>query len=388
MNLQYWFFSENYIYGDNGVLALHVKTVDLIPIDTLIMLDSVLPPPDRGSGNMYYIHTDHLGSYCALTDANKNTVQRNFFDAWGNVIEEDTSSFAITHRGFTGHEHYPGLKIINMNGRLYDPVIGRFFSPDTYVQNPGFTQSYNRYSYCLNNPLKYIDPTGQWADGYDYYDDDDDDYDDDGGPRNPWGRGGFAAYLVDHYPWKYKNSSSDNGFRFGSNDDADYDADPYDSFYNDPLGWWNDIDPFDDLPDKSDPPPPPPSRGGSGITHNRGGGGWVVSLGATMWGEAAKSGANVSKAAGEAQAFKFLKGVSKTAGVVGYVGNAASIGVDVYNLSQNQSAENWAKLGVNLVIVMSNGLNVFFPGVGTGVSLGLGAIEANGGFDWFYNKFK
>ena len=56
---------------------------------------------------------------------------------------------------FTDHEHYADLKIINMNGRLYDPVIARFFSPDNFVQAPGFTQSYNRYSYCLNNPLHY-----------------------------------------------------------------------------------------------------------------------------------------------------------------------------------------------------------------------------------------
>jgi RHS repeat-associated protein len=69
--------------------------------------------------------------------------------------------------GFTGHEHYPELKIINMNSRLYDPAIGRFFSPDMYVQDPEYTQSYNRYSYALNNPLKYIDPTGQWYDDYD-----------------------------------------------------------------------------------------------------------------------------------------------------------------------------------------------------------------------------
>ena len=58
------------------------------------------------------------------------------------------------------HEYYPAFKIINMNGRLYDPVIGRFFSPDNYVQLPEFTQGFNRYSYCLNNPLKYVDPTG------------------------------------------------------------------------------------------------------------------------------------------------------------------------------------------------------------------------------------
>ena len=64
-------------------------------------------------------------------------------------------------RGFTGHEHYAGLKVINMNGRLYDPVIARFFSPDNFVQAPEFTQSYNRYSYCLNNPLQYTDPSGE-----------------------------------------------------------------------------------------------------------------------------------------------------------------------------------------------------------------------------------
>ena len=48
-----------------------------------------------------------------------------------------------------------------MNGRLYDPILGRFLSPDSYVQMPDFSQSFNRYSYCLNNPLKYTDPSGE-----------------------------------------------------------------------------------------------------------------------------------------------------------------------------------------------------------------------------------
>lgn len=48
-------------------------------------------------------------------------------------------------------------------GRLYDPVLGRFLSPDPYVQMPDFTQNFNRYSYCLNNPLVYTDPTGELA---------------------------------------------------------------------------------------------------------------------------------------------------------------------------------------------------------------------------------
>jgi len=48
-----------------------------------------------------------------------------------------------------------------MNGRMYDPLVGRFLSPDPYVQVPDFSQSFNRYSYCLNNPLIYTDPSGE-----------------------------------------------------------------------------------------------------------------------------------------------------------------------------------------------------------------------------------
>jgi RHS repeat-associated protein len=57
----------------------------------------------------------------------------------------------------------PEFNLINMNGRLYDPQIGRFLSTDNYVQEPTNSQNFNRYSYCLNNPLKYTDPSGEWA---------------------------------------------------------------------------------------------------------------------------------------------------------------------------------------------------------------------------------
>jgi len=49
-----------------------------------------------------------------------------------------------------------------MNGRVYDPVLGRFLSPDNFVQAPDFTQNFNRYAYCLNNPLIYTDPSGDF----------------------------------------------------------------------------------------------------------------------------------------------------------------------------------------------------------------------------------
>jgi RHS repeat-associated protein len=64
------------------------------------------------------------------------------------------------YRGYTGHEQLdqfglgaPGL--INMNGRLYDPALGRVLSADNYVQDPFNSQNYNRYSYVLNNPMAY-----------------------------------------------------------------------------------------------------------------------------------------------------------------------------------------------------------------------------------------
>ncbi len=65
-----------------------------------------------------------------------------------------------TARGYTGHEHLERTGLIHMNGRVYDPVIGRFLSPDPIVADASFSQSWNAYSYALNSPLSYSDPTG------------------------------------------------------------------------------------------------------------------------------------------------------------------------------------------------------------------------------------
>ena len=65
-----------------------------------------------------------------------------------------------TSRGFTGHEHLDRTGIVHMNGRLYDPLLGRFLSPDPIVANPGHGQQWNLYSYAMNSPLSYIDPSG------------------------------------------------------------------------------------------------------------------------------------------------------------------------------------------------------------------------------------
>ncbi len=87
-------------------------------------------------------------------------------DTYSAVISIRLLTLIWDDCGYTGHEMLPEFGIINMNGRLYDPVLGRFFSPDPYVQFVGSPQSYNRYSYCLNNPLKYTDPSGQSIAGF------------------------------------------------------------------------------------------------------------------------------------------------------------------------------------------------------------------------------
>ncbi len=114
---------------------------------------------ENGVFKPYIAFTDHLGSIMSVVDREGTEVFEAQYDAWG---EQTVKRNAIgLRRGYTGHEMLGEYGIINMNGRLYDPVLGRFFSPDNYVQFPGFTQSYNRYSYCLNNPLKYTDPSGE-----------------------------------------------------------------------------------------------------------------------------------------------------------------------------------------------------------------------------------
>jgi RHS repeat-associated protein len=65
-------------------------------------------------------------------------------------------------RGYTGHEHMAGFGLINMNGRLYDPYLQRFLNPDNFVQAPYNAQNFNRYSYVLNNPMMFTDPSGEW----------------------------------------------------------------------------------------------------------------------------------------------------------------------------------------------------------------------------------
>ena len=117
-----------------------------------------------------YLHTDHLGSVDTITDESGVVVERLSYDAFGKRrVATGAGAWGDaalplaaveTSRGFTGHEHLDALALVHMNGRVYDPVLGRFLSADPFVQAPESTQGLNRYSYALNNPLSLIDPSG------------------------------------------------------------------------------------------------------------------------------------------------------------------------------------------------------------------------------------
>lgn len=103
---------------------------------------------------------DNLGSFLSIMDKDGYSVFDAEYDVWGK--QEVYLNDIGFRRGYTGHEMWNEFGIINMNGRLYDPTIARFLSPDNYVQAPDNSQNFNRYSYCLNNPLKYNDPSGEF----------------------------------------------------------------------------------------------------------------------------------------------------------------------------------------------------------------------------------
>ncbi len=130
----------DYIYTPEGLTAIAIKT--------------------NGTRSLYYAQTDHLGSIRVVITESKAIQTRYYYDAWGKqTLAYGTS---ITNRGYIGQEHLNEFGLINLNARLYDPVLGRFLGMDPYVQDAGFTQSHNRYSYGMNNPLCYVDENGEF----------------------------------------------------------------------------------------------------------------------------------------------------------------------------------------------------------------------------------
>lgn len=141
-----------YIVADGRRVAVQTRSTAAAPV-TVYLLD------------------DHLRSVDGITSASGALLARTSYKAHGarrsgNAAEPSPSAAewsvieAATSRGFTGHEHLDNLGLVHMEGRVYDPVLGRFLSPDPVVQAPFDTQGFNRYAYVRNSPLRHRDPTG------------------------------------------------------------------------------------------------------------------------------------------------------------------------------------------------------------------------------------
>ena len=144
----------HYIYGGNGLAAVCII--------------------ENGETTVYSAYTDFQGSLVALT-SHGLIIEKYAYDPWGlrrnpqdwtksderKSYDGELSPY-FTDRGYTMHEHIPGTDLIDMNGRVYDCTTATFLTCDPYVQDPGNWLNHNPYTYCLNNPLKYTDPSGEF----------------------------------------------------------------------------------------------------------------------------------------------------------------------------------------------------------------------------------
>jgi RHS repeat-associated protein len=129
---------------------------------------------EGGTEKVRYVHTDRLGSVDAVTDAATSSVVRTKRDPFGNAIADfnrpilaGSSSGNLgdsVRLGFTGEEQDDDLGLVNMNARIFDPLLGRFLTPDPVLFKTDGA-SYGRYNYALGNPLAFVDPSGMAPDG-------------------------------------------------------------------------------------------------------------------------------------------------------------------------------------------------------------------------------
>ena len=140
------------------------RTVAGVAVMALIGSNPTLPTTN------YLLH-DHIGSVVAVANSSGALVERGDYSAFGGMrtaidgVTVGLAALSTTTRGFTGHEQLGSLDLIHMNGRIYDPLLGRFLQADPMVQSPGNPQNWNPYSYVFNNPLANTDPTGMFSIG-------------------------------------------------------------------------------------------------------------------------------------------------------------------------------------------------------------------------------
>ena len=151
-----------------------IKSVQKTRVTDGIVHVRTVPHAGMASAAIEYLHRDHLGSVEAVTDAAGDKLAVLAYDPYGERRKADWSGALPdaerldlaedlklkVSQGYTGHEHLERTGFVHMNGRVYDPQLGRFLSPDPVVSEPTSSQSWNAYSYVSNRPMSLADPTG------------------------------------------------------------------------------------------------------------------------------------------------------------------------------------------------------------------------------------
>jgi len=115
----------------------------------------------------YFYHQDNLSTSSALSSSGGTQAEVNVYYPFGSTQTNNPQAAFEVSRRFTAQVFDAESGLYYYNARYYDPELGRFIQPDTLLPNLFNPQTYNRYSYCVNDPLRYTDPTG-------HADDDDD----------------------------------------------------------------------------------------------------------------------------------------------------------------------------------------------------------------------
>ncbi len=116
----------------------------------------------RKNGAVSYLFGDHLGSTSVTANASGTRTGELWYKPWGEYRGTPFGTTPTTYR-YTGQREDASIGLYYYGARYYDPALGRFYAADTLVPGAGNPQALNRYSYTLNNPLKYNDPTGHWV---------------------------------------------------------------------------------------------------------------------------------------------------------------------------------------------------------------------------------
>jgi RHS repeat-associated protein len=155
-NLQVWIGN---IYEEKGGKKLfHVYAGDQLVCT--FETNSVLYGGTDTNKVGYYYHEDQLTSSSVLSDSSGNQTEVNAYYPFGRTqTASPQASFQVSRR-FTGQILDAETGLYYYNFRYFDPELGRFIQADDRIPDLSNPQSYNRYSYCLNNPLRYTDPDG------------------------------------------------------------------------------------------------------------------------------------------------------------------------------------------------------------------------------------